>query len=349
MRFGVTFFPDVTPAVKSAQQYFAETFELVDFAAELGFVHAKIIEHYFSPYGGYSPDPLQFLAAVSQRQPEMRLMTGAVIPAFSNPLQLAAKIALLDSISGGRLDVGFARAFLPHEFDAFGVSMDDSRALYEEGIDAIRRLLTEEKVTFEGQFHKFEDILSYPRPVQQPHPPFYVAAFRTPDSFEYAGKQGMNLMITPFYLRPAELGEMVSQYRGFRQEAGHDPATASVNINFRTYCAATDQEAEERAEPYARHYINMFLEPLERWRDQPSAQYPGYEKFIGAVEKFPYDVLVEQSFIGSPERIRDRIAYFTDTCGGEIYPSIDFSYGNMPLDEAKASLKLFAEEVMAKV
>lgn len=349
MQFGVTFFPDVTPAMKSAQQYFAETFELVDFAGELGFAHAKIIEHYFSPYGGYSPDPLQFLAAVSQRQPGMRLMTGAVIPAFANPLQLAAKLALLDSMSGGRLDVGFARAFLPHEFDAFGVSMDDSRGLYEEGIEAIRRLLTEEVVTFEGQFHKFEDIRSYPQPVQKPHPPFYVAAFRTPDSFEYAGKQGFNLMITPFYLRPAELGEMVMQYRGYREEAGHDPATASININFRTYCAKTDKEAEERAEPYARHYIEMFVEPLNHWRDRPSTQYPGYENFVNAVEKFPYDVMVEQSFIGSPEKVRDRIAYFSEICGGDILPSIDFAYGNMPVEEAKASLKLFAEEVMAKV
>ena len=156
MQFGVTFFPDVTPDVKSARQYYAETFELVDFAADLGFMHAKIIEHYLSPYGGYSPDPLQFLAAVAARQPEMRLMTGAVIPAFGHPLQLAARIALLDSMSGGRLDVGFARAFLPHEFDAFGVSMDDSRPLYEEGIEAIRRLLTEEEVTFEGRYHRFE-------------------------------------------------------------------------------------------------------------------------------------------------------------------------------------------------
>ncbi len=349
MQFGVTFFPDVTPDVKSAQQYYAETFELIDFAADLGFCHAKIIEHYLTPYGGYSPDPLQFLAAVATRQPKMRLMTGAVIPAFNHPIQLAARIALLDSMSNGRLDVGFARAFLPHEFDAFEVSMDDSRARYEEGIDAIRRLLTEEEVTFEGQFHRFEKARSLPRPVQQPHPPFYVAAFRTPDSFEYAGREGHSLMITPFYMRPAELGEMVVNYRSFRAEGGHDPATASININFRLYCAESDKEAVERAEPYARHYINMFLEPLERWRDQPSAQYPGYEKFITAVEKFPYDVLVEQSFIGSPENARDRIAYFTDICGGEIYPSIDFAYGNMPLDEAKASLKLFAEEVMAKV
>ena len=276
-------------------------------------------------------------------------MAGAVIPAFSHPIQLPARIALLDPMSGGRLDVGFARAFLPHEFDALGVSMDDSRPLYEESIEAIRSLLSEGEVSFEGRYHKFEKARSLPRPVQQPHPPFYVAAFRTADSFEHAGKQGMNLMITPLYLRPTKLGEMVSRYRSFRDGAGHDPNSASVNINFRTYCAPTDRDAVERAEPYARHYINMLLAPLERWRDQPSSQYPEYEKFIAAVEKFPYDILVEQSFIGCPGRIRERIAYFTNICGGEIYPSIDFSYGNMPLDEAKTSLKLFAEQVMAKV
>ncbi len=58
---------------------------------------------------------------------------------------------------------------------------------------------------------------------------------------------------------------------------------------------------------------------------------------------------MEQSFIGSPENIRQRIDCFTQICGGEIYPSIDFAYGNMPLDEAKTSLKLFAEQIMAKV
>ena len=58
MQFGGACFPDVTPDIKSTQKYYAEVFELLDFAADLGFVHAKIIEHYLSPYGGYSPDPL---------------------------------------------------------------------------------------------------------------------------------------------------------------------------------------------------------------------------------------------------------------------------------------------------
>jgi alkanesulfonate monooxygenase SsuD/methylene tetrahydromethanopterin reductase-like flavin-dependent oxidoreductase (luciferase family) len=279
----------------------------------------------------------------------MRLITGAVIPAFNHPLKLAAQIALLDCISNGRLDVGIARAFLPHEFDAFGMSMDESRARYTEGIDALVRLLTEENVSLDGQFHSFENITSLPRPVQTPHPPFYVAAFRTAESFEWAGKMGYNLMISPFYLRPAELGEMVKLYRQHYAASGHEPGTETVNINFRLYVAETDSQAADQAEPYVRRYIDALLLPLRAWRGRPSTQYPGYEAFVDQVEKFPYDVMVEQAFIGSPGRIIERIEYFNEICGGPVYPSIDFSYGAMPVDEARASLKMFAEGVMHKL
>ena len=75
----------------------------------------------------------------------MRLVTGAVLPAFANPLKLAGEIGMLDAISNGRLDVGFARAFLPHEFRRFGVSPDESVARYREGIEQVEMLLTEGK------------------------------------------------------------------------------------------------------------------------------------------------------------------------------------------------------------
>lgn len=346
MRAGITFFPDVGPDEKSAAQYFSETLDLLEFADKLGFDSVKIIEHYFTPYGGYSPDPLQFLAAASQRSKRMRLMTGAVVPAFNNPLKLAGQVALLDSLSGGRLDLGLARAFLPHEFDAFGLSMSDSRPLYEETIEALIRLLTEENVTFEGRFHKFKNVTSYPRPVQQPHPPCYVAAFRTRDSFEWAAKKGFSIMITPFFLRPEELGEMVRVYRKAYAEAGFKPGTEVVNINFRTYVAKSDREAAEQAEKYVRYYIKSLLGPLSQFKNNANPQYPGYDKFFEQMENFPYEIVVKQSFIGSPQTIRDRFAYFHEMCGGPIYPSIDFSYGNMPVEEARKSLQMFADEVL---
>ncbi|MBV9562262.1 MAG: LLM class flavin-dependent oxidoreductase, partial [Bradyrhizobium sp.] len=124
MEFGIQFFPDVGPAEKSAQAYWADALALVAHCDELGYSHVRTVEHYFNAYGGYSPNPIVFLAAAAMRSAKARLVTGAVLPVFNNPLKLAGEIGMLDAISGGRLDVGFARAFLPHEFARFGVSVN---------------------------------------------------------------------------------------------------------------------------------------------------------------------------------------------------------------------------------
>src|SRR6202043_2923501 len=166
--------------------YFAESLAIAEAAEQLGFTHARTVEHYFERYGGYSPNPIVFLAAAAQRTRRARLVTGAVLPAFNHPLKLAGEIAMLDAISGGRLDVGFARAFLPHEFRRFDRSPDESVARYREGIEQVDLLLREEGVTHRGRFHTIENTPSLPRPTQKPRPKFYVAALNTPESFEYA-------------------------------------------------------------------------------------------------------------------------------------------------------------------
>ena len=168
MQVGIQFFPDVGPEVKSARDYWQEALQLVGLVDRYGYSHVRTIEHYFNAYGGYSPNPLVFLAAAAQITRAARLVTGAVLPAFNNPLKLAGEIAMLDALCDGRLDVGFARAFLPHEFSHFGVGLDESRARFDEGMEQVRRLLEEETVTATGRFHSFRDVTSLPRPTQRP-------------------------------------------------------------------------------------------------------------------------------------------------------------------------------------
>ena len=135
MEFGIQFFPAVGPDQKPAGQYWREALELTQLAERLGFTNVRTVEHYFLSYGGYSPDPLIFLSAAAAVTRSMRLITGAVLPVFNNPLKLAGQIGMVDAISAGRLEVGFARAFLPHEFARFGISMDESRARFDEGLE----------------------------------------------------------------------------------------------------------------------------------------------------------------------------------------------------------------------
>jgi alkanesulfonate monooxygenase SsuD/methylene tetrahydromethanopterin reductase-like flavin-dependent oxidoreductase (luciferase family) len=210
MRCGLNFFPSCHPEYKSGEVYFQEALDLCALADSLGYATVKIVEHYFRAYGGYSPSPLIFLAAAAQRTRHIRLVTGAVIPAFHHPLKLAAELAMVDCISGGRLEAGFARAFLPHEFEAFEVDMEESRPRFEEGIAIVKRLWTEERVTFEGHFHHFKDITLLPRPVQKPHPPILVAAISTPESFIWAGEQEYGLMFVPYLSDFSDMAEKIA-------------------------------------------------------------------------------------------------------------------------------------------
>jgi hypothetical protein len=163
VQFGLNFFPCLSPEERSAEQHFREVIELAKLADSLGYTHVREVEHYFEPYGGYSPNPIVFLTAVSQRTKTMRLVTGAVLPVFNHPFKLAGEIAMLDGISGGRLDVGFARAFLPHEFRRFGISIGHkdtdnvfvNNTISDNGISGV--YLREESVKNSGHRNTFKD------------------------------------------------------------------------------------------------------------------------------------------------------------------------------------------------
>ena len=144
MEFGIQFFADLGPSEQSGADYWAQALHLVGLCDELGYTSVRTVEHYFHPYGGYSPKPIVFLSATAMQTKKARLITWAVLPTFNNPLKLAGEIGMLDAISGGRSEVGFGRAFLPREFARFKKSLDESRARFEEGVEQVRRLLEEE-------------------------------------------------------------------------------------------------------------------------------------------------------------------------------------------------------------
>src|ERR1700730_369901 len=273
MQFGVQFFPDVRREEKSGEAYFQEALDLAEEADRLGFSHVRIVEHYFHYYGGYSPNPVVFLAAAAQRTRRARLVTGAVLPAFNHPLKLAGEIAMLDALSRGRLDVGFARAFLPHEFRRFGRSPDESVVRFREGIEQVDLLLSRENVTHRGRFHAIENTTSLPRPTQQPRPKFYVAALNTAGSFEFAGRMGYSVMAIAFVA--AKMRPLLAAYRAAWKAAGH-PGEGEVMIAFHMFCAADGAKARALAAPLIDNYLRSLTDAASDWLPwRPSPAYPG--------------------------------------------------------------------------
>ena len=245
MRYGLNFFPSFRTSDRSTADYFDQVLRLAERGDELGYTCAKCVEHYFHDYGGHTLSPIVILSAIAARTRRMRPITGAVIPAFNHPIKLSGELAMLDNISNGRLDVGFGRAFIPKEFDAFGLSMDDSRARFEEGIEVIRRLWIEDRVTHHGRFFDLADIHLTPRPVQQPHPPIWIAATLTQETFIWSGRNGYHIMIVPFAGALERNAQMLHTYRQSWEEAAHPPGQCRVQVSIHVYLAETHKAAVE--------------------------------------------------------------------------------------------------------
>jgi len=346
LEFGIQFFPSVGPAHKPADRYWGEALYLTRLAEELGFTSVRTVEHYFHPYGGYSPNPLVFLSAAAAVTRSIRLITGAVLPVFNHPLKLAGEIGMVDAISGGRLEVGFARAFLPHEFGRFAISMDESRARFEEGLEQVRRLLEEEHVSTEGQFHSFKDVTSLPRPTQKPRPPFWVAALSTIESFESCGRRGHYMMAIP--LAGSAMAKLLTLYREAWTAAGH-PGRGKTMLAFNMYCAATTEAAVKVAKPHHTHYLTELTTSAAEWRSGISSKdYPNYQKMFDALaaETFESSVEKRSAWVGTPAEIRAAIAEYNEAVGGFDVASLQVNFGAMKLEDAEASIRLFAREVI---
>src|SRR5262245_55735697 len=344
MQFGVQFFPAVSPRERDPAGYFADCLDIAEEADRLGFTHGRTVEHYFEAYGGYSPNPIVFLSALSQRARTMRLVTGAVLPVFNNPLKLAGEIGMLDGISGGRLDVGFARAFLPHEFRRFGISPDESQARFREGIEQIELLLTQEQASHRGQFHSFEDVTSLPRPTQKPRPKFYIAATQTPESFEFAARKGYALMAIPI----GPIGPLLELYRKTWREAGH-PGDGEVMVAFHMFCHEDAQRARDIARGPIEEYFRALNEAVGDWaRGTTSKDYRNYDTSMRRLRSFTLDGQIESggAWVGTPDEIKAIIKRVSGTIGKFEHASLQVNFGTLDFHEAQKSIRLFAAKVM---
>ena len=350
MRIGIVFFPTVGPADKPATTYFDEALRLVDLADELGFDHVKMVEHYFFPYGGYSPDPITFLAAAAGRTRRVRLGTSATIPAFTHPVKLAGKLAMLDNISGGRVDAAFGRAFLPEEFAAFGVPMDESRDRFVEGVEAVKLLWTRENAVFEGRFSRFGPVTLLPRVVQRPHPPVFVTTARAVESVAAAAAAGHHLQTVPNAMTVPELAERIAVFRAEWARAGH-AGPGQIHLTYPCVVSEDRAAALRQGRHDEERNTAAIGAAVRSWKDTRSSAYPGYEKLadIGARDAFDEKVADGKLLVGTPEDVLARLEALAGRFGDDVTLSLGVHSGHLPYGTAETTLRLVAERILPKM
>jgi alkanesulfonate monooxygenase SsuD/methylene tetrahydromethanopterin reductase-like flavin-dependent oxidoreductase (luciferase family) len=179
MRFGLFSVADHYPTElpRSTAELYGELLEQAEAADELGFDSFWLAEHHFHEYGAV-PRPPIWMAAAAQRTRRIRLGSGVVVLPFDNPMRVAEDYAMVDVLSGGRLNLGVGSGYLRHELEGFGVSADDKRARFDEALEILLRAWTGEPVSFTDVHYQVNGVRINVRPLQEPRPPVWVATLR---------------------------------------------------------------------------------------------------------------------------------------------------------------------------
>ena len=211
-------------------------------------------------------------------------------------------------------------------------------------------LLKDENVSSDGEFHRFKNVTSLPRPTQTPHPPFWIAATNTPQTFEFAGTLGCKVMAIP--LEPTNMRQLIGIYRDAWRAAGH-PGNGHVMNTFFMCCMENRQEALEIGCAASNQHLKGLADAAQEWvtGGASTKDYPGYDKLIAHVSSDTAERQVRDgsAFIGTAADIIERIRAYNDKVGGIDSVSLHFTPGNMALANAERSLRLFARDVMPKV
>ena len=329
-------------------QVFNEFLEEVEAAEALGFDSVWIPEHHFSVYGMLG-DTLTLAAAIAQRTKRIKIGTAVVLLPLQHPVRIAEQAALVDVLSEGRLLLGLGRAYQPSEFAGFGMDPSDSRERFAEALEILIKCFTEDKVSHEGRFWSANDVTLYPKPVQKPHPPLYMAAV-TPPSYAMAADKGLSILRAPRFTRMNIVQEQWDEYCRLMRKAGRDPLAMDQPMLMQTYLAETAEQATREAEPHAKWYHELFQTVLP---GAPGKEIkPGYElydKVREAHARVTYDDLVNWgSAFGTPEQVAERVLAYAEHAGVNHWMA-EMRFGGLSHAQAMRSMELFATDVIPRV
>jgi len=188
------------------------------------------------------PDPIVWLTHLAATTTTLRLATGILIVPQRNPLVLAKQVATLDVLSGGRLILGVGAGWLQEEFDALGIPFEDRGRRLDDHIGALRAAWGEQPASFEGEFTRFADVYSQPRPVDGTVP--IVVGGHSRAAARRAGRLGDGFF--PAGVDDDELAVLIGVMRESAEAAGRDPDAVEITASGLTLLGGDAAAAVER-------------------------------------------------------------------------------------------------------
>lgn len=292
---------DRSVPLNSVYQTAVERFTIMDRA---GYDAVWLAEHHFS---GFSVCPsvhmMGTMAAANTKR--LRIGTAVSLAPFYNPLRLAEEVALLDVLSGGRVNWGAGRGFERSEFTAFNIPGEESAPRFHETVNIVLKAWTSQRLSYRGQFYQYDGVEVLPKPLQVPHPPVWMAASSMP-AIEWAASQGHSILMDPHSSR-SDLIRKRQHYAMRLIESGFSDAGRTIPMARLIAIDETKEKAREVAKRAAEWTVASYVGRAHNNVRQELRTFGG---------KDPIDFYLEDVMIyGTADSVADQILSFSAEIG----------------------------------
>jgi alkanesulfonate monooxygenase SsuD/methylene tetrahydromethanopterin reductase-like flavin-dependent oxidoreductase (luciferase family) len=322
-----------------------EELERAVLSEQLGYDGVWVPEQHFAPYC-LAGDALLLAGLLAAHTSRVHVGTAVVNLTFTHPLRFAERVALLDHLTGGRVEVGIGRGYQFPQYGVFGVPIDETRPIFEEALDIVMHAWQPEEFTYEGEYFSIPRVRLWPVPERRPDE-ILLHAVNSEDSIARSIERGLPALmarpITPFADQAAEFGA----YRGALERAGVAPAPILERATVLKYAFVAPTKAEARELP--RQAFEWDLDILQDLTTPTTTEMPrGYEFYEqrgGRLPPFLYEQWVEDRLLfDDPEGCARKIELLRDAGVRRIL--LWMGVGGVDHELVVRSMRLFAEEVM---
>jgi alkanesulfonate monooxygenase SsuD/methylene tetrahydromethanopterin reductase-like flavin-dependent oxidoreductase (luciferase family) len=304
----------------STTQVYDEMLDMAQAAERLGYCGLTVPEHHFI---NILMNPNPFMLAVK-------------VASVTERIPITTAVAVLP-LTGGRLQIGVGRGAFPYEFERYGVDFAKSREIFDESLEVLIALLSGEEVSWEGEHYSFAPMTVMPRPVQQPHPPIWIAAM-APVALYHCAKRGWNIQTTPLQGSLDLARQQVDSFLEGAEESGREPRPrlSLLRVGFVTRDAAHTKATIEQAYGYYRRFDNVF---------KSSGQVAG-GRIVPIDIEATHEDLAEALFIGTPEELVEKFGLYAELGVDEINLNMCIGASH---EETLESIERLAHEVMPHI
>ena len=325
----------------------------VRLADDLGFDQVWCVEHHFLEEYSHSSAPELFLTACAMQTKRIRVGHGIVVcvPQFNHPVRIAERAAVLDILSGGRLEMGTGRSATWTELGGFMADPDDTKKTWDEIVRCLPKMWMQERFSHRGEAFSMPSRAILPKPYQKPHPPMWVAVTSPGTELDAADRGLGSLGLT--FGGVAEQEKKIAEYR--RRIKQCEPVGAFVNeqvntVNF-LYCHEDGEIGANTGRRLAGTFNYMASQLLAAREAYPTRSYPsqGLLPQLRQESSSPADggKVPDGLCIGDPERIIGVVKNW-EAAGVDRINFLLNAAETVPQQQVLDSLRLFAKEVMPK-